>query len=207
MYICVTVNISTLTYIVFIKTVHQLLEVTCWCSGIILCMCPVNERRCYNVTLSPIGWAHTQNDLWMLGLTYLSCHHLTGGGQNKMAAILQTTFSNVFHWMKVMHFVIASVHQQALAWITTTLANIIVLFHNDFPPSGEQPEHCRLAHYFWQPTAGCIAIFHKYCCYTKHGGVSTNLTHWGYVTDVSKYHNADIWSMNQNILHFMFKNI
>ena len=115
------------------------------------------------------------------------------------------TFSNVLHWMKVMHFVIASAHQQALGWITTTLANIIVLFHNDFPPSGEQPEHCILVHEFWQPTAGCMAIFHKYCCYTKHGGVSTNLTHWGYVTDVSKYNNAGIWSMNQNILHFMFK--
>ena len=31
-------------------------------SGIILCLCPVNRRRCYNVTLSLIGWAHTQND-------------------------------------------------------------------------------------------------------------------------------------------------
>ena len=43
---------------------------------------------------------------------------------------------------------------------------------------------------------GCIAIFHKYCCYTKHGGITTNWTlrnHWGYVTDVSKYHNAGLW--------------
>ena len=34
-------------------------------AGIILCMCPVNERRCYNVsyvTWSLIGWAHAQND-------------------------------------------------------------------------------------------------------------------------------------------------
>ena len=30
-------------------------------AGIILCMRPANERRCYNVTSSPIGWAHTQN--------------------------------------------------------------------------------------------------------------------------------------------------
>ena len=28
----------------------------------ILCMRPTNERRRYNVTSSPIGWAHTQND-------------------------------------------------------------------------------------------------------------------------------------------------
>ena len=31
-------------------------------AGIILCMCPANERRRYIVTSSPIGWAHTQND-------------------------------------------------------------------------------------------------------------------------------------------------
>ena len=29
---------------------------------IILCMYPDNERRCYNVKLSLIGWAHKQND-------------------------------------------------------------------------------------------------------------------------------------------------
>ena len=27
-----------------------------------------------------------------------------------------------------------------------------------------------------QPTAGCIAVFHKDCCYTKHGGIIANLT-------------------------------
>ena len=31
-------------------------------AGIILCMCPANERHCYNVVTSLIGWAHTQND-------------------------------------------------------------------------------------------------------------------------------------------------
>ena len=38
-------------------------KVIMYCTaGIILCMCPANERRCYNVTLSLIGWAHSQND-------------------------------------------------------------------------------------------------------------------------------------------------
>ena len=50
-----------------------------------------------------------------------------------------------------------------------------VLFHNNFCPSGEQPEHRKLAHELWQPTVGCIAIFHKYCCYTKCGGITTNI--------------------------------
>ena len=31
-------------------------------SGIMLNMCPANERQCYIVTLSFIGSAHTQND-------------------------------------------------------------------------------------------------------------------------------------------------
>ena len=31
-------------------------------SGIILCMCPANERWCYSITSSLMGWAHTQND-------------------------------------------------------------------------------------------------------------------------------------------------
>ena len=30
-------------------------------AGIILCMRPATDRQCYNVTLSLIGWAHTQN--------------------------------------------------------------------------------------------------------------------------------------------------
>ena len=36
----------------------------------------------------------------------------------------------------------------------------------------------------------------------------TNLTlryHWGYITDVSKYHNEGIQSMDYNTLRFMFK--
>ena len=66
-------------------------------------------------------------------------------------------------------------------------------------PCGEQPKHRELAHELQQPTAGYIAIFHKYCCYTKRGGITTKLTlrnHWGYITNVSKYHNVGIWSMD-----------
>ena len=45
-------------------------------AGIILCMCPANERQCYIVTLSLIGWAHTQNDHWLchIGLWYSGTH-------------------------------------------------------------------------------------------------------------------------------------
>ena len=56
-----------------------------------------------------------------------------------------------------------------------------VPFHKHFFPSGEQLEHHKLAHELLQPTASCIEIFYKYCCYTKCGGI-TNFTlrnHWG----------------------------
>ena len=33
-------------------------------AGIILCVCLANERQCYIVTPSLIGWAHTLNDPW-----------------------------------------------------------------------------------------------------------------------------------------------
>ena len=32
---------------------------------------------------------------------------------------------------------------------------------------GEQSEQYALTHTLWQPTFGCIAIFKKYCCFTK----------------------------------------
>ena len=84
-------------------------------------------------------------------------------------------------------------------------ADILVPFHKDFSPSGEHREHRIIAHELLQPTAVCIAIFHKYCRYTKRGSIATNMTLqnlWGHVTDVSKYHNVGKWSMR-----FMFKNI
>ena len=57
------------------------------------------------------------------------------------------------------------------------------------PPSSDQPE---------QLASGCIVIFHKYCCFTKHVGIATNLTvrnPWVYITDrfLSNYQNADIY--------------
>ena len=34
-------------------------------AGIILCMCPANERQLYDITASLIGRAYSQNDPWM----------------------------------------------------------------------------------------------------------------------------------------------
>ena len=66
----------------------------------------------------------------------------------------------------------------------------------------QQPEQHILAHKSEQPSAGWIAIFHKYCCYIKLGGIITNLNLWnffGYVTDMSKCHAACVCRMDWNI--------
>ena len=88
--------------------------------------------------------------------------------------------------------------------IAVKLLNLLLIYFYNIPvsklffPSGKQLEQCILAYKSEQPTAHCIAIFHKYCCYIKHGGIITNLTmkSLGYVTDMSKYHKvygAWIW--------------
>ena len=71
-----------------------------------------------------------------------------------------------------------------------------------FSPSGEQPELRVSAHTVWQSTSGCIAIFHKYCCFTKHVGIVQICYKFDskkslvYITDMSKYHSAGIGSMD-----------
>ena len=47
------------------------LNVVMMIGGIILCMCPANKRRCYNVTSSLIGSAHIKNDPWWLNVMLL----------------------------------------------------------------------------------------------------------------------------------------
>ena len=66
--------------------------------------------------------------------------------------------------------------------------SVIVLFHNDFSTSGEQPEHRILAHKLYQPTAGCKAILLLYKTrgyYKKYSKKLLRVYYW-YV----KYHNA-----------------
>ena len=70
--------------------------------------------------------------------------------------------------------------QLHLTWLvpvywTLTIWRAIVLFHNSFSPSGDQPEQRILACKSEQPTAGCIAMLHKYCCFIVHGGYNRNI--------------------------------
>ena len=91
-------------------------------------MRPANERWLYSVTPSLIGWAHMENDpwdsneatdalephgpmTWVTTVNHYFCINFTHLGQNKMAHILQMTFSNTFSWMKMIVFSWASNQQ------------------------------------------------------------------------------------------------
>ena len=100
------------------------------------------------------------------------------------------------------------------SWVSNRIpgfyVNVINPLHNDFCLSSGQPEQRKSFHPLLQPTDGYRATFHKYCCYIKHGGIIANLNLWnlwGDITDMSKYHNVGIWSMDYKILCFMLKNI
>ena len=54
--------------------------------GIILCVCPANERWRYTVTPSLIGWAHTQNDPWNHTKTFAK---VCASQQNSYSLFLQ----------------------------------------------------------------------------------------------------------------------
>ena len=56
------------------KNLTALLVMSAMYSGIILWMHPANERWRYIVTLSLIGWVHTQNDPCVVGI--LLCYYL-----------------------------------------------------------------------------------------------------------------------------------
>ena len=47
-----------------------------WWAGIILFMCPANERQLYIVTSSFIVWVHTQNNHWMSDNVVYQCLHM-----------------------------------------------------------------------------------------------------------------------------------
>ena len=92
-----------------------------------------------------------------------------------------------------------------------------------FSPSGEQPEQYELAHTLlgWfrcllpflrltkqagtqvHPTDSCREMFHKYCCYTKTGGIITNLTLWN---PVWPYFLQD-WKRGGGVFYIFTRNV
>ena len=63
-YTCRIIVINPLRKALLLKTTDR--KCTWYILRIILCMHPANERRCYIVTSSLIGWVHTQNHPWHL---------------------------------------------------------------------------------------------------------------------------------------------
>ena len=75
--------------------------------GIILSMCPANERWCYNLTLSSIGWAHTQNDPCVMVDHVARRLHIV----YCLAMISKKSDENLFyliHWMHLRDFLTLS---------------------------------------------------------------------------------------------------
>ena len=122
----------------------------------------------------------------------------TVGNWNQFPIPRNWWFPNIRKWFPGEWFPIFW-YQQMLYHVWTLIYSSNSPISQRVFPSGGQLKHRKQLAHDKQPAAGCIATFHKYCCYTKRGGITTNLTlrnHWGYVTDVLKYHNAGKWSMD-----------
>ena len=163
-----------------------------WCelclpfAGIILWMCPANERWCYIVTSSLIGWVHTQNYPCL-------CFH---GASRCQSSTLAPGHLQQPYWSDI----VMNCKSQILQILTSFLLFRLCLFTHyicitnnvDWPMRRNNcqvnrpfsqlfffcrwaAEQCILAHKS-EPIAGCIAIFHNHVCYIKHGAIITNLT-------------------------------
>ena len=151
------------------------------------CLAPKSARPSAGLVLTEKFHIISSKIFWLLMFLYYfhGLYNVIHGGQQNLLK----------SQIKACHMLVT---KSFIFWTKTDLLPI-VQFHKDFPPSGEQLELHKLAHELKQPTAGCVAIFHKYCWYTKRGGIIASLTlwnHWGYVTNVSKYHNAGKLSMD-----------
>ena len=168
-------------------------------------ICNTFCRDHFVYALSLIGWAHAQNNrcFWAPMPLTVPLHSPNGlAFWLKRGSIHCWEFSRIEHCNgcyfadKMFQHIFVKENIGILIEISLkfVLNHLIVLFPNPFSLSSEQPNNAFKSE---QPTAGCIAIFHKYNCNIKYGGIITILTlwnSWGYVTDIS--HNAGIWSMD-----------
>ena len=84
----------------------------------------------------------------------------------------QSMLSKIIIWHYFLLKIVYLPEQNEFIWALMNQVLWIDLFHNHF-----RTTHIP-AYKSEQTTAGCIAIFHKYCCYIKHGGINPNLTRW-----------------------------
>ena len=101
-----------------LKHRSQMTYVNNGCSGLILCVCPANERRHYIVTLSLIGMAHTQNDPWVLKgaslLTVAAVNSSDAG--NRIFRLWRLIPCLLMPW-----FLKSAGHQEAWHWLCRTV--------------------------------------------------------------------------------------
>ena len=120
-------------------------------SGIILNMCPVNERRRYIVTSSLIGWAHTQNEAFSL----------SGGYSNHSSTVL--------HQVCLMYITDIYLSLQPISWWRHMTILVCVkspatpLFVQQLALADKENTKCL---YYWQFPSG----IHKWLVDSPHKG-------------------------------------
>ena len=93
----------------------------CFSAGIILCMGPANEGRRYIVTLSLIGWTHTQNDPCQCIWNHHGDAALLDAFYNVfMSSIIQISWKYLFLWHENNDQIISQVCTYHDSWATMT---------------------------------------------------------------------------------------
>ena len=67
--VCHYVNYMTIYYVMPFVWFTMCCSISCTTTGLILCLCPTNERRRYKVTPSLIDWAQTYYQPWIIYTT------------------------------------------------------------------------------------------------------------------------------------------
>ena len=110
---------------------HHRLPVRTSSSWIILCMCPANERRRYIITSSLIGWAHTQNDPWLLGCRLSVCQFVSAPSRprrfsaaccngSRYIGCLYMCYTNIFGCINIIVIIIV------IATVITVISIILI---------------------------------------------------------------------------------
>ena len=73
----------------------------CCNTGIILCMCPANERWRYSVTPSLTGWAHTQNDI--LRTSFIQNYDVLNRQKTNTLCVSDLDIVNQWPWQEAPH--------------------------------------------------------------------------------------------------------
>ena len=183
-------------------------------SWIILCMCPANERRCYNITSSLIGWAHTQNDpclfevlQFLPGLCNVCCLKILNSlapGRSEydsknmifnfdlLIGIFRSSYDNVLWWMSQdltdakSALVQATSHYLSQCWFSSLLPYVIV---SSLSPYG-------IARPQWVNMGASQMYVKRTICNRWESGIQFSRLHCSFLFQSFVYYSVDfaIWS-------------